>query len=50
MAKLSITSLQLREQLTRNALVRLGHDVHDAQILALGALEGALATDEVKLR
>ena len=40
----------LRASLSPGVLTRLEHDVHDAQILALGVLEGALATHEVKLR
>lgn len=41
---------RLKEQLTPKGWVRLEHDVHDAQILALGVLEGALATSELKLQ
>lgn len=40
---------KLRDGLTPNVLERLEHDVHDAQILAMGALEGAIATREKKL-
>jgi hypothetical protein len=40
---------RLRANLTKNVLVKLEHDVHDAQALALGVLEGALATREEKL-
>lgn len=40
---------KIREQLTPKLLVKLEHDIHDAQILALGALEGAIATNERKL-
>jgi hypothetical protein len=40
---------RLREELTPKGRIRLEHDVHDAQILAFGILEGALATSEVKL-
>lgn len=40
---------KLREGLTPKVLLRLEHDVHDAQILALGVLEGAIATREKKL-
>lgn len=39
----------LRQHLTPKVLERLEHDVHDAQILALGVLEGAIATREQKL-
>lgn len=39
----------LRCNLTINVLEKLEHDVHDAQALALGVLEGALATREKKL-
>ncbi len=39
----------LRAQLTPRVRERLEHDVHDAQILALGVLEGAIATRELKL-
>lgn len=41
---------QLRQQLTVNVRRQIEHDVHDAQIVALGVLEGALATKEKKLR
>ena len=41
---------RLRQMLTPAVRLRLEHDVHDAQILALGVLEGALATKEKKLR
>lgn len=40
---------RLRASLTPNVLEKLEHDVHDAQALALGILEGALATREEKL-
>jgi hypothetical protein len=40
----------LREIATPNVLVKLEHDVHDAQILALGVMEGALVTREQKLQ
>lgn len=40
---------RLREELSPGVLERLEHDVHDGQILALGALEGAIATEEKKL-
>jgi hypothetical protein len=40
---------RLRLELTPGVLERLEHDVHDAQILALGVLEGAIATEEKKL-
>lgn len=40
---------KLRGGLTPKVLEKLEHDVHDAQILALGALEGAIATSELKL-
>lgn len=40
---------RLRKELTSGVLERLEHDVHDGQILALGALEGAIATQEKKL-
>ncbi len=40
---------RLRESLTPKLLVKLEHDIHDAQILALGTLEGAIATRERKL-
>lgn len=39
----------LQNTLTDRVLVRIEHDVHDAQVLALGILEGALATREKKL-
>lgn len=39
----------LRKNLTSKTLIRLEHDVHDAQVLAMGALEGAIATQEIKL-
>ncbi len=41
---------RLREIATPNVLVKLEHDVHDAQILALGVMEGALVTREQKLQ
>lgn len=41
---------RLSNSLTPAVVTRLEHDVHDAQILALGILEGALATKELKLR
>lgn len=41
---------RLRRSLTRALRERLEHDVHDAQILALGVLEGELATRESKLQ
>jgi hypothetical protein len=37
---------KLRDALTPNVLERLEHDVHDAQILVTGVLEGAIATRE----
>lgn len=40
----------VRTALTAKVLERLEHDVHDAQHLALGVLEGAFATRENKLR
>jgi len=40
---------KIREQLTPKLLEKLEHDIHDAQILALGVLEGAIATNERKL-
>lgn len=40
---------RLRELATPNVLRKLEHDVHDAQILALGVMEGALVTREQKL-
>jgi len=40
----------LRATLTPGLRMRLEHDIHDLQILALGVLEGALATNEQKLR
>lgn len=40
---------KLRDALTPRLLERLEHDVHDAQILAMGVLEGAIATREKKL-
>lgn len=40
---------RLRANLTKKVLEKLEHDVHDAQALALGVLEGALATREEKL-
>lgn len=40
---------RLRANLTKNVLEKLEHDVHDAQALAFGILEGALATREQKL-
>lgn len=40
---------RLRRDLTPALRVRLEHDVHDAQLLACGVLEGALATREKKL-
>lgn len=40
---------KLRNMLTNGVLKRLEHDVHDAQALALGVLEGALATREEKI-
>jgi hypothetical protein len=41
---------QLGKILTPQVRLNLEHDIHDAQILALGVLEGALATKEKKLR
>lgn len=41
---------QLRRNLTNKVRLRLEHDIHDAQVLVLGILEGALATNENKLR
>lgn len=40
---------RLRDLLTPNVRTKLEHDVHDAQILALAVLEGAIATKERKL-
>lgn len=40
---------RLRKELTPGVIERLEHDVHDGQILALGVLEGAIATQEKKL-
>lgn len=40
---------QLRETLTEGVYLGLEHDLHDAQGLALGVLEGAFATREKKL-
>lgn len=40
---------RLRDHLSPKVLVRLEHDVHDAQVLALASLEGGLATNEGKL-
>lgn len=40
---------KLRDGLTQKVLERLEHDVHDAQILVMGVLEGAIATREKKL-
>ena len=40
---------RLREELSAGVMERLEHDVHDGQILALGALEGAIATQDKKL-
>jgi hypothetical protein len=40
---------RLRKELSSGVMERLEHDVHDGQILALGALEGAIATQEKKL-
>lgn len=40
---------RLRDNLTKNVLEKLEHDVHDAQALVLGVLEGAMATREEKL-
>lgn len=53
---LFVTDLYVRYQgrlpdvITPRVRLRLEHDVHDAEILALGILEGALATKELKLR
>ena len=53
---LFVTDLYVRYQgkladiMTPQVRLRLEHDVHDAEILALGILEGALATKELKLR
>jgi len=41
---------RLREITTPNVLLKLEHDVHDAQILVLGVMEGALITREQKLQ
>ncbi len=41
---------KLRCSLTPGLHTRLEHDVHDAQLLAFGVLEGELATREKKLR
>lgn len=41
---------KLADIMTPQVRLRLEHDVHDAEILALGILEGALATKEHKLR
>ncbi len=41
---------RLAQTMTPRLRVRLEHDVHDAEILAAGAMEGALATREKKLR
>lgn len=41
---------KLADIMTPGIRLRLEHDVHDAEILALGILEGALATKEHKLR
>lgn len=41
---------RLQQSLTDKVRLRLEHDIHDAQILVLGILEGALATNENKLR
>ncbi len=40
---------RLRERLAPGTRERLEHDVHDAQILCMGVLEGAIATNEKKL-
>lgn len=40
---------KIRSLLSPNVLLKLEHDVHDAQILALAILEGAIATNEKKL-
>ena len=53
---LFVTDLYVRYQgklsdiMTPKVRLKLEHDVHDAEILALGILEGALATKEHKLR
>jgi hypothetical protein len=41
---------RLREIATPNVLVKLEHDVHDAQILTLGVMEGSFVTREQKLQ
>jgi hypothetical protein len=38
------------EKFGSEAFKQLEHDIHDAQVLVLGCLEGAVATDEVKLK
>ena len=40
---------RLRRNLTPDLRLRLEHDVHDAQLLVFGVLQGALATREKKL-
>jgi len=53
---LFVTDLYVRHQgklaeiMTPSLRVRLEHDVHDAEVLALGILQGAFATRERKLR
>lgn len=53
---LFVTDLYVRYQgkladiMSPQVRLRLEHDVHDAEILALAILEGALATKELKLR
>ena len=37
---------KIRGLLSPNVLLKIEHDVHDAQILALAVLEGAIATNE----